>query len=540
MPRHILIFAVYMAVSLVTPAFPSSLTLYPVFCNGAVLQRNAPIKIWGKGSEGQAVTVRFADQTLETTVKDERWSVVFPAMKAGGPYVLLVQSKDGQIRRQDILIGDVWLCGGQSNMETTMRWYVQPNGRTGEKWELFQKVFSGVPGEYQNNHIRHIKIKIVSSDTPQLEPELVWSWRNLTPELSMDLSATAYFFARRLQPEIGVPVGLVVAALGGTPITAWMPWSVLDSKSLYQPIRTDWEAALAAYPVKKGKYDEQMAAYRSKYGLKPGDPLGPSWKEAPRIPYGPEHDWRPAGLYNGMIAPLDGLNFTGIIWYQGEADTLTPDAVDRYQELFPDLIRQWRSGLDQPDLPFLYVQLPSYLRPNSQDRIWPAMRQAQADARDKVDNAYMTVAIDAGRADDIHPPFKRVVGERLARSALANVYHKISVGSGPRIRGVDFSSDTAEINFSQIGGGLMIGRLDLTQVVAASSDTRLQGFSLAGQDQKFYPANAVISGVQVILTSGQVEAPAMVRYAWEDVSPANLYNREGFPAEPFEARRFGN
>jgi sialate O-acetylesterase len=165
------------------------------------------------------------------------------------------------------------------------------------------------------------------------------------------------------------------------------------------------------------------------------------------------------------------------------------------------------------------------------------MRQAQAAARGKVDNAYMTVAIDAGLADDIHPPFKQVVGERLARSALANVYHQISVGSGPRIRGVDFSSDAAEVTFSQIGSGLMIGRLDLTQVVAASPDTRLQGFSLAGTDQRFYPAEAVISGNCVVVKSEKVKNPVSVRYAWEDVSSADLYNREGFPAEPFSFDR---
>lgn len=517
----------------------AGLSLSPIYGANAVFQRDLPLAIRGKGDSGSRVRVAFAGQTAETTVTNNRWRVVLSPIPAGGPFVLEVSSGDERISRSGILMGDVWLCSGQSNMATPLRYYINRNGRSDAEWAFFQKIFSGIPGEYRNPRIRFVQVSPTVRGVPIENPKLASAqWMTCDPLSCRELSAVAYFFARRLQPEIGVPIGLVVAAVGGTPAQAWVPGSVIDSRPQYRPIREYYERQMKSYPERKREYDRQAQAYREKNGMRRDEPINPYAPGAPRIPYGPEHNQRPTGLFNGMIAPLQDTAFKGAVWYQGEADAYSLQGVKIYRDLFPDLIRCWRNYFHQPDLPFLYVQLPGYQSPRSKNEVWPAMRAAQAEAEKSVPGTAMVVAIDGGLEHNIHPPFKQLVGERLAQAALATVYGSPVPSGGPRFEAAEFEGRRIVLHFSRIGNGLE------ARDVALGLDGKykigqgaLRGFSIAGSDGLFVPAKAVIDGDTVIVRHDEISEPVSVRYAWADFPRANLYNADGFPTGPFSASK---
>jgi sialate O-acetylesterase len=292
---------------------------------------------------------------------------------------------------------------------------------------------------------------------------------------------------------------------------------------------------LKTYPKRKAAYDEQVLKYRETHGMGPDEPINHWAPGTPKIPYGPEHNQRPTGLFNGMIAPLAGMQFKGFIWYQGEADAYAMRGAEIYRELFPDLIRCWRAVLNSPDLPFFYVQLPGFGAPNSNDDVWPALRAAQAEAENVVSNAFMTVAIDSGLEHNIHPPEKPLIGVRLAQSALVNAYDRPGPAGGPQLAGADFESDRVIVHFSRIGKGLVARdvELGLCGKYKLSSD-ELRGFEIACADGVFAEADAVINGDSVVISNGSILAPTAVRYAWKDFPQANLYDLDGLPSAPFK------
>ncbi len=511
------------------------LSLYPLFCVNAVLQRDVPLKIWGGGDDGETVTVLFAGQTVDAVVRGGRWSVTLHPISSGGPYSMKVICGEDRIIRSGMLMGDVWLCGGQSNMETPLRYYLDRLDRSDDKVNFYHDVLAGVPETCNNSNIRFIKVRQTVREAPVDIPALAsGQWQKCDPWSVRELSAAAYFFARKLQPETGVPVGLVIDAVSGTPAQAWVPWDVLDSKPLYSSIRRYYEEQLKTYPARKQAYEDALAVFRKEHGMAPGAWVNGYLSGAPKAPYGPGHHQCPAGLYNGMIAPLAGMKFKGVIWYQGENNAQSLESVKIYRELFPDLIGCWRENLHAPNLPFIYVQLAAFSSPISHDEIWPAMRAVQAEVEQVVLNGAMAVAIDGGLEHDIHPPFKSLVGERLARLALVNVYDRPGPAGGPQFVRADFESDRVIVHFLRIGKGLAARdvELGLCGKYKLSSD-ELRGFEIAGADQQFVSADAAIVGDSVVVKSDLVPVPTAVRYAWKDFPLANLYNREGFPATPF-------
>ena len=529
------VIAVLFTIWLCSSAY-GDLSLYPLFTSNAVLQRDVPLKIWGAGDDGEAVTVMLAGQTAETVVTNGCWSVTLKPIPAGGPYELDVRSGSQKQVCSNVLLGDVWLCGGQSNMAVPIRYFLDRLGRPEEKMNFYKKLFAGMPESCSNNNIRFIRLMPTVRQHPIDTPVRAFQWQKCEPQSVRELSAAAYFFARKLQPEIGVPVGLIVDAVSGTPAQAWVPWSVLDSKPLYAPIRQYYEDQMKTYPEREAEYDRQASEYRKKQGLAPDASINPWAAGAPRIPYGPENNDCPAGLFNGMITPLTGMVFKGVIWYQGESNTQTMEMVNIYRELFPDLIRCWRDYFYAPDLPFLYVQLAGFNSPLSHDSLWPSMRAAQAEVEKTVSHTAMVVAIDGGLQEDIHPPFKKLVGDRLAQAALVTVYGQSGVWGGPRFSKAVFQPDRVVVSFSRIGKGLISRGVELGlcgKYKLAEGD--LQGFEIAGSDGIFDPATAVIDGATVIVKNDRIHSPTAVRYAWKDFPLANLYNRDGFPAIPFTA-----
>lgn len=517
----------------------AELSLYPLFCDNAVLQRDVPLKIWGQGDEGCIVKVSFAGQFFETSVVNGQWSVTLRSIPVGGPFSLEVQSGEQKILRSGILMGDVWLCGGQSNMETPVRYYTHQIDRSDEKWAFYCKVWSGISDHYSNSDIHFIKVLPTVAAQPANQPVLTTSqWQICDPTSSQELSATAYFFARKLQPDIGVPVGLIVCAVSGTPAQAWVPWNMLDSNTMYKPLLQYYEQQLKTYPARKEKYEQALQEFRRENHLAPDAWVNPYLPGAPQLPYGPEHHQRPAGLFNGMIAPLKGVLLKGVIWYQGENDAQTLQSVKIYQKLFPDLIAQWRASFQSPDLPFLYVQLASYSSQPSHDEIWPAMRAVQANVERTVSHTAMVAAIDGGLEDEIHPPFKKLVGDRLARAALVNFYGKQGPDGGPKFENAQWDGNRVILHFSRIGKGLDAHgvELGLNGKYKLEQGT-LYGFEAAGEDGIFIPVIASIQNGTVILQSDKVPSPVAIRYAWKDFPQANLYNLDGFPAAPFSAEK---
>lgn len=515
------------------------LSLYPMFCVNAVLQRDVPLNVWGNGSDGKTVMLSFAGQTVETVVSNGQWRVTLDPVSAGGPYSMDVVCDDERIVRSGMLMGDVWLCAGQSNMEAPIRYFLDRLDRSDEKVKFFHEVLEGIPETCTNSNIRFIKVMQTVREEPINESMLGSpQWQTCSPWSVQELSATAYFFARRLQPEIGVPVGLIVDAISGTPAQAWVPWSVLDSKPLYAPIRQYYEEQLKTYPARKQAYEDALAQFREEHGMEPGAWVNGYLPGAPKAPYGPEHHQRPTGLYNGMIAPLAGMKFKGVIWYQGEGNAQSLDTVDIYRELFPDLIQCWRSHFQCLELPFLYVQLAAFSSPISHDTVWPAMRAVQANVEKTVPNTAMAVAIDGGLEHDIHPPFKPQVGDRLAQAALVNVYGKSGPAGGPQVTSIDFEPGRVVVHFSRTGEGLVARGIELGLFGKYKlAEGELSGFELAGSDGVFAAADAVIDSNSVVVHSDSVSIPTSVRYAWRDFPLANLYNKDGFPTAPFSVSK---
>jgi len=504
-----------------TAAF-ADVTLPPLISDNMLLQRSEAA-VWGKADPGEAVTVKLGATVAKTTAgQDGNWRVKLEGLQPGIAGDMTVSGKNN-LTVQNVAVGDVWVCSGQSNMEMPL---TAAGGKYG--WNSNRGVLNFEQEIAAANFpkIRMFTVPEKASETP-LE-EVVGKWEVCSPENVPHWSATGYFFGRQLHQDLGLPIGLIHASWGGTPAQAWTPTDVLqgdpDFKTAYYDKR---QAELANYPAAKEKYDKetlpawQAAADAAKAAGSP-TPRG-----RPRPPTGPGMGGTASALYNAMIFGATKYPIKGAIWYQGESNA--GDAV-RYRRLLPSMITSWRKAWGQGDFPFYIVQIANYMAPRTEpaDSNWANLRDAQRLTSLNLSNTGMAVTIDIGHEKDVHPANKQEVGRRLALAAEAKTYGKDIVFSGPAFDTAKFEGANATITFRP---GTALG-------LASKDGGPVKGFAIAGADKKFVWADTQIDTGKskepvIVLTAPGVAQPVAVRYAWANNPDVNLINKAGLPAVPF-------
>lgn len=494
--------ALTLALAILAAPLGAEVSVAPIFGSHMVLQQGEKLPVWGKADPGEQVAVTIADKSAKTKAgKDGAWAVKLSKLKAGGPYEMAISGEKNSVRFEDVLVGEVWICSGQSNMEWPLK-----AARDGEK-------------EVAEANYPQIRLFVVNKKVAA-EPQTACEgqWAVCTPESVPGFSAVGYLFGRMLHKELNVPVGLIESAWGGTPAESWTSAETLASDPKLQPIVKNFDKILEKYPAAKAKYEQDMAAW--KQAADQAKAQGQPEPNKPNPPMGPDHPHRPSSLYNGMIVPVAPYALRGAIWYQGESNA---GRATEYRTLFPAMIQDWRKLWGQGAFPFYFVQLANFMERKAEPQVdsnWAALREAQLMTL-SLKNTGMAVIIDIGEEKDIHPKNKQDVGKRLALNALVKDYGKRLPYSGPIFSKMKVVGNEARLSFTHTDGGL----------TAKGGD--LKGFIIAGADKKFVWADARIDGDQVVVSSPQVSAPVAVRYAWADNPECNLYNGADLPASPF-------
>lgn len=482
----------------------ADVSLPHLFADHMVLQRGREVRVWGKADAGEAVTVRFRGEESRATAGDDgRWEAWIGPLAAGGPDELVVSGKN-EIKIADVLVGEVWVCSGQSNMQ----WSVKISGNP--EAEI---------AAANHPNIRLFQVPMIPSDTPFEDVDAKWAV--CSPESIPDFSAVGYYFGRSLQAALGVPVGLIQSAWGGTPAEAWTRRERQIGDPEFQPIVDRWDAAVAALPAQEEQYAKDLAAWET--AAKEAEAAGQKAPDKPKKP-AIGHQNRPGTLYNGMIAPLVPFTIAGAIWYQGESNA---GRAFQYRRLFPEMIRDWRESWGQGDFPFLFVQLANFLAPTPEpvEAEWAELREAQNHAL-RLPKTGMAVIIDIGEEKDIHPKNKQDVGARLALAARMVEYGHDVEGSSPLPKSIDVRGGEVLVKFEHVGGGLK-----------TRDGKAPRYFSVAGPDRKFHWAEATVVGPDTVsVRCAAVPNPVAVRHAWaNNPDTANLIGGTGLPASPFRS-----
>ena len=493
----------FLAVAVVSTA-AADVKLPSLFADHMVLQRDLPVAVWGWADPGEKVTVSIGSQTKAVTANQQgKWSLTLDALKAGGPLKMKVAGKT-TIEIDDILVGEVWLCSGQSNMAMS--------------------VASSANFDQEKAAANFPKIRMFTVERkPMAEPQETCKgdWKVCTPENVGGFSAAGYFFGRKLHQDLDVPVGLVHSSWGGTPVQAWTSVAAHKEAPALKPLLENLDKSIASWdPVKaKANHEKQLAKWKEDEAKAKADGKQPPRK--PNAPTDPNVSQNsPGRLYNGMIAPLVPYTLRGAIWYQGESNA---GNAKLYGTQLGTMITSWRADWKQGDFFFLSVQLPNFMAPQKEPSEmggWPLIREEFVKLL-QMKNTGMAVTIDVGEEKDIHPKNKQDVGKRLALWALAKVYGKDVVACGPLYKSMKKDGDTIAVSFDYVGGGL-VGKGD-----------KLKGFAIAGADKKFVWADAKIVGDTVVVSSAAVKDPVAVRYAWANNPECNLFSKSGQPASPF-------
>jgi sialate O-acetylesterase len=472
-----------------------------ILSDNAVLQADAPIPVWGTADAGEKVTVTLNEEHQSATAgPDGRWKVTMAPLKAGAACELSVAGTN-TITLKNLLVGEVWVGSGQSNMEFTLK------GANNAAQEAAGAAFP---------KIRLFTVPKKVADSPL--SDCTGSWVECTPETALKFSAVAYFFGRELHQTLGVPVGLIHTSWGGTPAEAWTSHEALSATDDLKEFFTAWDKYVADLPKAQAKYTQDLAAWKKADA--DAKAAGTPAPKAPRAP-GNNESHRPAALYNGMIAPIVPYAIRGAIWYQGESNAGQPM---KYRTLLPAMILDWRKAWGEGDFPFYIVQLANYMerKPEPTESSWAGLREAQYLTSVQVKNSGLATIIDIGQADNIHPTNKQDVGHRLALNALAQTYGKTLEFSGPIFKQMTIDGGKAVLTFTHLGGGLV-----------AKGGGPLTGFSICGSDKHFVWADATITGDTVVVSAATVAKPEAVRYAWADNPACSLTNQAGLPAVPF-------
>ena len=497
------------------------LRLPRIFAHNMVVQRDQAVKVWGWAHPGEQVVVAFKGVAVTNRADwHGRWSGTLGAFAASAePAELVITSGPESVTLTNVLVGEVWLASGQSNMF----WPVS-NVASSE-----QEIASADdPG------LRLFTVQTVSTMNPldDLTEGRVVSWAACRSNNVRGFSAVAYFFARDLRQKLGIPVGIIVSAWGDTCAESWTPLEVLEA----QPLVADYLKGIfdqgLGYATNYARFLEQKAIYDEERQVAVSNKIAFS-KPAPRKPMGPGgHNW-PGGLWNAMIQPLCGYTLRGVIWYQGEANVWRSYA---YRTIFPQMIQTWRERWGQGDFPFYWVQLANYKQPLKEPAAtrWAELREAQT-ATLALTNTAQALAIDladADNPDNIHPKNKQEVGRRLALLARKNLYGEAGlVASGPTYRSQEIQGGRIVLTFEpNDDGGL----------VTKDGGSAVTGFAIAGADRKWAWATATLDASgKVTVSAPTVPAPVAVRYGFEDNPAINLYNRSGLPAGPFRTDDWG-
>ncbi|RKY09911.1 MAG: sialate O-acetylesterase [Planctomycetota bacterium] len=484
------------AVMLLASLSPAEVRLPAVIGSNMVLQQQSEAPLWGWADPGEKITIRAKWKKGRARAKadaDGKWTAFLTTPKAGGPYTIRIKGAN-TIKLENVLVGEVWVCSGQSNMQ----WSVSNSNNSAEE-------IAGA--QYPNIRLFYVKRKV--ADTPQDDCE--GAWRECSPETIPEFSAVAYFFGRNLHKQLDIPIGLIHTSWGGTPAEAWTRRPILEANEQFAPIVRRYDKMVAAYPKTLEAYNKKLARWTEASKRAKAEGKQPPGK--PRPPRGPGNPHTPGGLYNAMIAPLIPYAIKGAIWYQGESNA---SRAYQYRTLFPAMIKNWRDDWKQGDFPFYFVQIAPYKNQN------PEIREAQLIAMKNTANTGMVVTTDIGNPDNIHPKNKQDVGKRLALWAMAKTYGRQDiVYSGPIYKGMKVEGDKIRIFFDHIGGGLV------------AKDGPLTHFAIAKKEGDFVPATAVIDGDTVVVSSDNVKEPADVRFGWQNTPEPNLFNKEGLPASPF-------
>ena len=452
--------------------------LNSLFTNNMVLQRDIPAKVFGKADDGEKLTVTINGQTATSTTTNGQWLVKLKPMKAGGPFEMMVKGKN-TVTLQNVMLGDVWVCAGQSNMDYDLGKFLSP--KLGDVAKKYAKIIDASVNDKVRIALIAKQFPHTAAEEVKIEDSFSKSWQASSAKITPLTSAVGYVFAKNLSAHLNVPIGLIDSNKGGTAVETWM---TNNSKK-----------ALGAKVGKSG--------------------------------------------YNGMIAPLHKFAIKGVIWYQGENNSRTIQSSLAYAKNFKIMITDWRKAWGLGDLPFLYVQLAGYAKTKGTNAplTWPFLRESQTKALELANTA-MALALDKGVEFNIHPHHKIAVSERLVLCARKLAYREGIIYSGPQYKSHEIKGNSVVISFDHAGAGLTAkDTLWDKELVKANV---LKGFTICGADKEFVAAYAFVKGDTIVVSAKTVAMPLAVRYAWDGFPRSNFANKEGLPAVPFRTDNFND
>jgi sialate O-acetylesterase len=497
-------FRFIVALLLICSSTRANVKLPSIIGDNMVLQQSTNAKVWGWAEPGEKIDLTASWEKKAVTTKADakgHWIVDLPTPKAGGPYTLIIEGKN-KIEVKNILIGEVWICSGQSNMH-------YPVGPTDKSWNKGVVNYQSVLADANYPQIRLFTVARKTAEIPQTD--CIGKWEVCDQTTIFEFSGVGYFFGHEIFTQTNQPVGMINSSWGGTPAEAWTRRELLENDTLLSPIIDRNKKLVGEYPAIKKAYEERLRKW--KQDVADSVIRGDEAKIPPKAPAAPGPHKAPYVLYNAMIAPIIPYTIKGVVWYQGEANA---DHAWQYRHLFPTMIDNWRDDWKQGDFPFYFVQIAPHRSQN------PEIREAQLLTYRSVPNTGMVVITDAGDSTNIHPTNKQVVGYRLSLWALAKNYGRTNLCfSGPMYKSMKIEGSKIRISFDYPGLGLVCKGDSLTH------------FAIAGADRQFVKAQAKIDGNTVVVYSSQVSNPVAVRFGWENIPMPNFYNKEGLPASPF-------
>lgn len=473
----------------------------PLISNGMVLQQKTDVNVWGTADAGETIVVEFRGRHAKAVAgADGKWFASIPSGEAGGPFQMSLRGKNA-VQLEDVLVGEVWVCSGQSNME----------------WALGRSTGGPEAIEKSANPMLHL-CTIPHNDQLSAQETVATQWVHSGPETTKNFSAIAYWMGSKLQKELGVPVGIINDSYGGTGIQAWMPIETLKAGPWPQDKTTNLDSAKADYDRRVAEKKPVMDAYAAAKALAIKE-----HRPSPPSPTGLPGGFRgPSVLWNGMVAPLLHHRIRGVAWYQGESNAYVGVA-QTYKDLLPAMIADWRKGFGDPDLPFVIFQIAANRKPQvapDEPSGIAELQAAQLKTAQTVPHTALVVTDDLGEPD-VHYKNKEPAGERGMLAALRVAYGRNLEYSGPVFNEMKIDGDKAILHFTHTSGGLIL------------RENTPSGFVIAGDDHQFVFADARVDGDTVVVSSPKVPKPLAVRYAWADLPKVSLFGKEGLPASPF-------